>query len=130
MPAAIYARKSTDQSGVADDQKSVARQIEHARPYAERKGWFVSVEDTYVDDGISGAEFANRPGFLRLMNALKPKAPLAFAVYRRPGRGTNRISATTHDADHAHTVCEGTPTRHSMGRPDRTARAARWGVGN
>lgn len=27
----------------------------------------------FVDDGISGAEFANRPGFLRLMNALEPR---------------------------------------------------------
>jgi DNA invertase Pin-like site-specific DNA recombinase len=33
----------------------------------------VADEHVYVDDGISGAEFANRPGFLRLMNALKPK---------------------------------------------------------
>jgi hypothetical protein len=39
MIAAIYARKSTEQGGVADEQKSVARQIEHARLYAERKGW-------------------------------------------------------------------------------------------
>jgi hypothetical protein len=31
MVAAVYARKSTEQSGVADDQKSVARQVEHAR---------------------------------------------------------------------------------------------------
>ena len=31
MIAAVHARKSTDQSGVADEQKSVARQIEHAR---------------------------------------------------------------------------------------------------
>jgi hypothetical protein len=37
MVAAIYARKSTEQSGVADEQKSVARQIEHARQYAARK---------------------------------------------------------------------------------------------
>ena len=28
---AIYARKSTDQSGVSDDQRSVARQVESAR---------------------------------------------------------------------------------------------------
>ena len=27
----------------------------------------------FVDDGISGAEFANRPGYVRLLNALKPK---------------------------------------------------------
>jgi hypothetical protein len=39
--AAIYARKSTDQSGV-DEQKSVDRQIEHATASsARRKGWTV-----------------------------------------------------------------------------------------
>jgi site-specific DNA recombinase len=75
MIAAIYARKSTDQSGVSDDQKSVARQVEHARSYAQRKGWTVDEACVYVDDGISGAEFANRPGFLRLMNALRPRPP-------------------------------------------------------
>jgi DNA invertase Pin-like site-specific DNA recombinase len=42
MIAAIYARKSTEQNGVADEQKSVARQIEHARQYAARKGWAVA----------------------------------------------------------------------------------------
>jgi DNA invertase Pin-like site-specific DNA recombinase len=60
--AAIYARKSTDQSGVADEQKSVARQVEHARAYAAKKGWRVADDHVYIDDGISGAEFANRPG--------------------------------------------------------------------
>jgi hypothetical protein len=37
MNLAIYARKSTEQNGVADDEKSVARQIEHAKQYAERR---------------------------------------------------------------------------------------------
>ena len=74
MIAAVYARKSTEQSGVADEQKSVARQIEHARQYAERKGWTVADQHVYVDDGISGAEFSNRPGFVRLLNALTPRA--------------------------------------------------------
>ena len=60
--------------GVADEQKSVTRQIEHARQYAEQKGWTVDEACVFVDDGISGAEFANRPGFLGLMNALKPRA--------------------------------------------------------
>lgn len=72
MIASIYARKSTDQA-LADEQKSVARQIAHGREYAERRGWIVRDDLVFVDDGISGAEFANRPGFLRLMNALKPK---------------------------------------------------------
>jgi DNA invertase Pin-like site-specific DNA recombinase len=34
----------------------------------------------YGDDGISGAEFENRPGFLRLMNALKPRAPFQVLI--------------------------------------------------
>lgn len=38
MIAAIYARKSTEQTGVADEQKSVARQVDHARAYATSKG--------------------------------------------------------------------------------------------
>jgi DNA invertase Pin-like site-specific DNA recombinase len=74
MTAAFYARKSTEQNGVADEQKSVARQVKHARQYAQRKSWIVANEHVYIDDGVRGAEFANRPGFLRLMNALK-RAP-------------------------------------------------------
>jgi DNA invertase Pin-like site-specific DNA recombinase len=70
MIAAIYARKSTEQNGIADEDKSVSRQIEHARQYAASKGWDVDERSIFVDDGISGAEFANRPGFLRLMNAV------------------------------------------------------------
>jgi DNA invertase Pin-like site-specific DNA recombinase len=63
MTVAIYARKSTEQTGVADDQKSVARQIDHVRQYAARKGWTVADGHAYVDDGISGTEFQNRQGF-------------------------------------------------------------------
>jgi len=75
MIAAIYARKSTEQNGVADEAKSVARQTEHAKAYAAKKGWTVSDEHVYTDDGISGAEFVKRPGFIRLMNALSPTQP-------------------------------------------------------
>ena len=39
-----------------------------------------------VDDGISAAEFANRPGFLRLMNALKPRAPFHVLVMSEESR--------------------------------------------
>ena len=37
MIAAIYARKSTEQA-VADESKSVARQVAHAREHAEHLG--------------------------------------------------------------------------------------------
>jgi site-specific DNA recombinase len=86
MIAAIYARKSTDQNGVADDQKSIARQVEHATAYAARKGWTVSDEYVFVDDGISGAEFANRPGYLRLLNSLKPRAPFGVLIMSEESR--------------------------------------------
>ncbi len=86
MIAAIYARKSTHQNDVADDQKSVFRQVEHARAYAQSKGWAVAEDHVYVDDGISGAEFAARPGFLKLMNALKPKPPFQALVMSEESR--------------------------------------------
>jgi DNA invertase Pin-like site-specific DNA recombinase len=86
MIAAIYARKSTEQLGLADDQKSIARQVEHARQYAERKGWTVDESHVYVDDGISGAEFANRPGFPRLMNSLKPRPGFQVLVMSEESR--------------------------------------------
>ena len=98
MIAAIYARKSTDQNGVSDEEKSVTRQVEHAKAYALRKGWTVAEEHVYVDDGISGAEFVKRPGFLRLMNALKPRGGFQALIMRRgitarPGIHRNGVCA-------------------------------------
>src|SRR5262245_46378620 len=86
MIAAIYARKSTDQNGIGDEEKSVTRHIEHAKAYAAKKGWMAPEEHVYVDDGISGAEFVKRPGFLRLMNALKPKPPFQFLIMSEESR--------------------------------------------
>lgn len=86
MTAAIYARKSTEQSGVNDEEKSVTRQIEHATAYALSKGWTVSKDSIFVDDGISGAEFVKRPGFIRLMNALKPRPTFQCLIMSEESR--------------------------------------------
>ncbi len=86
MFAAIYARKSTEQTGVNDEEKSVTRQIEHAKAYATLKGWTVAEEHIYLDDGVSGAEFLRRQGFLRLMNALKPRPPFQFLIMSEESR--------------------------------------------
>ncbi|MCG3777233.1 MAG: hypothetical protein JW395_4109 [Nitrospira sp.] len=86
MNAAIYARKSTEQTGVSDEERSVTRQIEHAKRYAVGKGWTVSDEHIFVDDGISGAEFVKRPGFIRLMNSLKPRPIFQFLVMSEESR--------------------------------------------
>lgn len=85
MIAAIYSRKSTDQN-VPDEEKSVTRQLERARAYAARKGWTVAEGHVYSDDGISGAEFQKRPGFLRLMNALRPRAPFQVLIMAEESR--------------------------------------------
>ncbi len=86
MLTAIYARKSTDQNGVSDEEKSVTRQVDHSKDYALKKGWTVAEEHIYVDDGISGAEFVKRPGFLRLMNTLKPKAAFQVLIMSEESR--------------------------------------------
>ena len=85
MIAAIYARKSTDQN-LPDEEKSVTRQIERARAYAAERGWTVADEHVYSDDGISGAEFLKRPGFLALMNALRPRSPFQRLVTMEQSR--------------------------------------------
>ena len=86
MIVAICARKSTEQTGVSDHEKSVTRPIDHATAYVTSKGWTVAQDHIYVDDGISGVEFANRPDFLRLMNALKPMAPFQVLVMSEEAR--------------------------------------------
>ena len=86
MRVAIYARKSTDQSHVSEAQKSVSRQVDQARQYAAQKGWSAADAHVYVDDGLSGAEFATRPGFLRLMNALKPRPDFQVLVMSEESR--------------------------------------------
>lgn len=86
VTAAIYARKSTEQTGVADEARSVTRQIDHARAFASAKGWVVSEAHIFVDDGISGAEFERRPAFLRLMNALKPRPAFDVLIMSEESR--------------------------------------------
>lgn len=98
MLCAIYARKSTEQSGISDEAKSIARQIEHAKAYAEKKGWTTDERYIYSDDAVSGAEFgARRPGLLRLMNALKPKPEFQAMIMSEESRlGRDRIKTEYH----------------------------------
>jgi DNA invertase Pin-like site-specific DNA recombinase len=51
-------------------------------------------EHVYSDDAISGAEFVRRPGFLRLMAALKPRPPfqaLIVMAQSRLGRSLDEV---------------------------------------
>ena len=132
MIASVYCRKSTEQTGVADDQKSVARQIEHAKAYAQRKGWTVADEHVYVDDNASGAEFTTRPGYMRVLNALKPRAPFTVLIVSElsrlgrepPGwRVRHAYGASRHAVRCAHS------TRSASQRSRRQTGQRRAGVG-
>lgn len=95
MIAAVYCRKSTEQFGVVDELRSVARQIDGARAYAASKGWTLPDDLMFCDDGISGAEFASRPAFVRLMNSLKPRPSfgvLLMADESRLGRESIEVA--------------------------------------
>src|SRR5262249_55523086 len=83
---ALYARKSTEQTGVTDEQRSVTRQIEHARAWALARGWVVPDEYVFVDDGISGAEFQKRPGLTRLLTRLGPRPPFQVIITSEESR--------------------------------------------
>src|SRR6266851_4530393 len=86
LVTAIYARKSTEQVGVTDEQRSVTRQIEHARASALAHSWVVGEEYIFVDDGISGAEFRKRPGLTRLLNTLRPRPPFQVLLMSEESR--------------------------------------------
>jgi hypothetical protein len=69
--------------------------MDHATEYARRMGWSVDPAYVFVDDGISGAEFANRPGFLRLMNAVRcsfGRCTAAKLSGTKPGSATMRMA--------------------------------------
>jgi DNA invertase Pin-like site-specific DNA recombinase len=60
--AACYFRMSDDKQ-----ENSIDRQRQNIAPYVARKGYAVSDETTYADEGVPGDEFEKRPGFQRLL---------------------------------------------------------------
>lgn len=80
MRAAIYARRSNEQTGRSEESKSVTRQVENARAFATARGWTVLDEHVYVDDGISGAEFDRRPGLQKLRAACDHRPPFNVLI--------------------------------------------------
>jgi site-specific DNA recombinase len=96
MICAIYARKSTEQIGVAEDAKSVMRQIEGAKLYAAKKGWALDDALVFADDGFSGAEFERRPGFQRLKETLKRRSHIQALIVLDESRLGRESVETAH----------------------------------
>jgi site-specific DNA recombinase len=77
---AIYARKSNVQDGVAEDARSVARQVAAAKEFIAAKGGSVDEANVYVDDAVSGA-FLLRPEFQRMLRDAEAGAFQAVVFY-------------------------------------------------
>src|SRR5262245_15285544 len=91
MIAAVYARKSTEQTGADADAKSVANQIANARTFARAKGWTVAEDHIYSDDAISGAEIRKLVNRQRLLDALASgRPPFQVLVMRDASRFSRR----------------------------------------
>ena len=101
---AIYARKSTKQADVSDEQKSVERQIENARAFAAARKWIVLENHIYKDDGKSGASsLARLPDKARMLDAITAtkKPPFEALIIQGPDRLSRR------DGDEAFTELKG-----------------------
>jgi DNA invertase Pin-like site-specific DNA recombinase len=94
MIAAIYARKSTDDSDRDAEARSCERQIEGAKRDAAEQGW--TVGPIFRDDAISGAEWKHRDGWNRLLAALETRpsfTKLIVSELSRIGRDSVRTPA-------------------------------------
>src|SRR5262249_55401897 len=89
MIAAIYARKSTEQTA-SPEQRSITRQLELSRADAAARGWSAGQE--FTDDAISGAEFVKRKGLRVLMESLQPRPHFdVLVVYELSRLGRDQV---------------------------------------
>src|SRR5437879_4803543 len=86
MIAWSYARKSSEDERTNEDGRSVARQFEGCRVQAAKLSAVVPPEREYGDDGISGAEFVNRPGLQKLLADLKRGPVPKYLIISEPSR--------------------------------------------
>src|SRR5262245_51795718 len=96
MIAAIYARKSSDDSDRNEEARSTTRQIERATEYAARTGGTGDRRYGLCGDAVSGAEWKHRPGFNALLAALEPRPAFGVVIVSelsRIGRDTVRTPA-------------------------------------
>ena len=85
MPAALYARVSSDRQDV---DLSVSAQLRALRDYAEKNGYLVARE--YVDEAESG-RIADRPQFRRMLDeASKPESPFREILVWKFSRFTRK----------------------------------------
>ncbi len=93
MIAAIYARKSTTQTNVDEDAKSVERQIANGTAFIIAQGWTLG-PIFKADDAISGAETRKLRDKQRLLEMVRSgKAPFQVLVMQKRDRLSRRDGA-------------------------------------
>ena len=92
MNAAIYARKSRKRPGDDSESQSVERQEADARHFIAQRGWALDDAHVYKDDGKSGALFASRAEFQRMMRDAETGAfdAIVFFDLDRFGRNAQK----------------------------------------
>src|SRR5215813_2475356 len=77
LPAAIYARVSTEDQGKG---YSIPTQIDACKALAQREGYTVPADYILIDDGISGATL-DRPSLRTLRTLVQSRALAAIVVH-------------------------------------------------
>jgi DNA invertase Pin-like site-specific DNA recombinase len=85
MAAAIYARKNTDQSGISDEALRGASGRARAGTRFATAG-VCSTSTSTLTMGTAVPSSRTVPAFLRLMNALKPRAPFQVLIMSEESR--------------------------------------------
>ncbi|RZU30465.1 recombinase family protein [Blastococcus saxobsidens] len=99
--AIVYARQSLDRGG---EGAAVERQIEDCRRLAEQRGW--DVIDTIVDNDLSASTGKPRPGYERLLEAMRARAVDVVVVW-----AVDRLTRRLVDLEVVISLCESTGVR-------------------
>jgi DNA invertase Pin-like site-specific DNA recombinase len=99
--AAVYARRSQEQDESMGDARSVERQVAGAREWISARGWTLAEEHIYKDEGVSGALFATREDFQRMLRDAAAGAFDALVLFDldRLGRNSRRTMESLHELD-------------------------------
>lgn len=98
--AIIYARQSEDKSG---EGAAVDRQVELCRALCESRGW--SVSEVIADNDISASTGARRPGYERLLAAMRSGADVVVVYH------VDRLTRRLVDLEEVIAICEASGTR-------------------
>ena len=96
ITVSAYARLSRDED--RENYSSIEEQINIIKEYAKGRGWYITDENIYIDDNVSGYTF-NRPGFTQMLeNVNLGKIDIVIAKdLSRIGRNNGKVLCLIED---------------------------------